>query len=139
MPSSRKSFGLTGRKNRPQATAFGRELRRLIQHWRAVAFAVIAGLVIEAIRSFVDHQPGRGGLYLALAFAEIVLIALVKTFDWSWLSIWLYRLSLPLNVVLVLALAHGKNGRQVAIGVALFTPAFLAGLYLGRHEADGKG
>jgi hypothetical protein len=92
-------------------------------------------VIVLAIQSFAEGHPGRGAAYLAIVGATFVVVALAAAFNWSWISRWLYRLSLLMSVGLVLLLGNISDERRVAVAVALFASAFFAGLYAGRHES----
>lgn len=136
MPLSRKSCGLAGREHALQMTEFGRQLLRFARSWRIFTVGVATAVVGLAIQAFVEGHQGRGAAYLGIAAATLVVAALAAAFDWSWISFWLYRVSLPLNVALVLWLGNIADAKRVAIAVGLFVSAFLAGLYAGHSESD---
>lgn len=125
---------MTERRTVLRRAAFGDEIGRLMHSWRALTICVAGGLVVLAIASLVNHHDRHAVLFFALAFGVLVLVAAVAAFDWPWLTVWLYRASLPLNVAIIFVLGNINDTARIVLAVVLFCSAFFAGLFAGRHE-----
>ena len=108
-------------------------LKSWLKDWRVVTTFVAGVPLAAAINLFTGGEPLWGLLFIAFTLLMLVIVPRLygreKATPHRKMLDWLYALSLPTNVVLIVALSHWLSVGWTLTSFGLFTSAFFVGLY----------